>query len=104
MKIRNSRLRHGHAPGHVRETFCAAVHEFLNWKQNQAEPMVEHEVNYEPHLISISRACTLVWNCTDIAPGVFQELRDGTQLELKSSTYAACARAMHAAILSRLAA
>jgi hypothetical protein len=104
MKIRNARLRHGHASGHVRETFCAAVDAFLNWKPGQAEPMVEYEVNYEPHLIPISRACTLVWNCTDIAPSVLvQELCDDAQLEMKSSTYAACARAIHAAILSRIA-
>jgi hypothetical protein len=105
MKIRNARLRHGHAPGHVRETFGDAVDAFLNWKPGEAEPVVEYEVNYEPNLISISRACTLVWNCTDIAPGeLFRELRDDGQLEIKSLTYAACARAMHAAILSRLAA
>jgi hypothetical protein len=66
---------------------------------------VEHEINYEPHQISISRACTLLWNCTDVAPGMlFRALRDDAQLEMKSSTYAACARAMHEAILSRLAA
>lgn len=105
MQIRNPRLRHGHAPGHVRETFCEAVDAFLNWKPGQAEPMVEYEVNYEPQLIPISRACTLVWNCTDIAPGVLvQELRDDAQFEMKSLTYAACARAMHAAIILRLAA
>jgi hypothetical protein len=76
MKIRNARLRHGHAPGHARETFCNAVGEFLSWKPGDAEPMVEYEVDYEPHLISISRACTLLWNCTDIAPGLlFYALR-----------------------------
>jgi hypothetical protein len=104
MKVRNARLRHGHAPGHVRETFTNAVDQFLNWKPGEAEPVVEHEVNYEPCSIPISRACTLVWNCTDIAPGdlVF-ELRNDAQLEIKSPTYAACARAMHTAIRSRLA-
>ncbi|QHO76289.1 hypothetical protein ACH79_30480 [Bradyrhizobium sp. CCBAU 051011] len=102
MTVHNARLRHGHAPGHVRETFSNAVDQFLNWKPGEAEPVVEYEVNYEPHSISISRACTLVWNCTDIAPGdlVSDLLNDNVQL--KSRTYAACARAMHAAILLRL--
>jgi hypothetical protein len=104
MDVQNTSLQHGHAPGHVRETFTNAVDEFLNWKPGEAEPLVEYEVNYEPRSIPISRACTLVWNCTDIAPGylVF-ELRNDAQLEMKSSTYAACARAMYAAIRSRLA-
>jgi hypothetical protein len=94
MKIHNARLRHGHAPGHVRETFSNAVDEFLNWKPDEPEPVVEYEVNYEPHSIPISRACTLVWNCTDIAPGDLVDKLCNEQLELKSRTYAACARAM----------
>jgi hypothetical protein len=104
MKVHNARLRHGHAPGHVRDTFVNAVDEFLNWKPGEAEPTVDYEVNYKSRPIPISRASTLVWNCTDIAPGdlVF-ELRNDAQLEIRSSTYAACARAMHAEIRSRLA-
>jgi hypothetical protein len=104
MKVHNARLRHGHAPGHVRETFTNAVDEFLNWKPGGAEPMVEYEVNYEPHSIPISRACTLVWNCTDIVQGdLVSDLLNEAELEIKSRTYAACARAMHAEIRSRLA-
>lgn len=100
--IRNPRLRHGHAPGHVRETFAEAVGLFLRWRRGQAEPMVDHEVNYELVSVPISRACTLVWNCSDIMPGdLFFDLRN-EDLEMKSSTYAACARAMYAAIQSRL--
>jgi hypothetical protein len=50
MKVQNARLRHGHAPGHVRDTFVNAVDEFLNWKPGEAEPVVEFEVNYEPRM------------------------------------------------------
>jgi hypothetical protein len=102
MTVHNARLRHGHAPGHVRETFSNAVDQFLNWKPGEAEPAVEYEVNYEPRSILISRACTLVWNCTDIAPGDLVSDLLNDELEMKSRTYAACARAMHAAIRSRL--
>jgi hypothetical protein len=102
--VRNARLRHGHAPGHVRETFTNAVDEFLNWKPGDPEPVVEHEVNCEPRPIPISRACTLVWNCTDIVPGdLVSDLLNDAELEIKSRTYAACARAMHAQIRLRLA-
>ena len=100
--VRNTRLRHGQAPGHVRKTFCNAVEAYINWRLGQSEPTVEYEVNYEPQQIPISRACTLVWNCTDIMPGdCYYSLRD--DLDLKSSTYAAVARAMHVAIGLRLA-
>jgi hypothetical protein len=103
MKLYNARLRHGHAPGHVRDTFMNAVDEFFDWKPGEAEPVVEHEVNYEPHLIPISRACTLVWNCTDIAPGYVVDRLCNEELNIKSRTYAACARAIYADIRSRLA-
>ena len=63
MNVYNIGLRQGHAPVHVRETFVKAVDEFL---PGEAEPVVEHEVNREPRPIPISRACTLVWNCTDV--------------------------------------
>jgi hypothetical protein len=88
-------LRHGHAPGHVRETALAAFEAWLDWDGKGAEPTVEYEIHYEPHDIPISRACKLVWNCTDIVPGeVFDELTRGTYLEIKRQTYAACARAI----------
>ena len=91
---------HGHAPGHVRETFCNAVDAFVAWRPGEPEPMVDFEIGYVPHPIPISKACTLVWNCTDIIPGcAFDRLRD-EQLEMKRCTYAACARAMHTAPLT----
>jgi hypothetical protein len=103
MKIRNPRLHAGHAGHHVRDTFCDAVYEFTDWKKGDPEPVVEYQVNYEPHEILISRACTLVWNCTDVIPGhLFRLLCDDHGLEVRAQTYAACARAMHVAIKARL--
>ena len=103
MTVSNARLRQGHAPGHVRETFCNAVEAWLRWRPDEPEPVVEYEINYEPHLIPISRACTLVWNCNDIVPGDVADTLCNEQLGMKSRTYAACARAMFADIRSRLA-
>jgi hypothetical protein len=96
------KLRYGHAPGHVRDTFLAAVEAFMDWDGKGSEPTVEYEIHYEPHQIPISRACGLVWNCTDIIPGdVFDRLLD-EQLDIKRRTYAACARAMRSQIQSHL--
>ena len=87
---------HSHGVGTARAV------QIFKWRLGQSEPTVEYEVNYAPQLIPISRACTLVWNCTDIMPGdYYYSLRD--DLDLKSSTYAAVARAMHASIGLRLA-
>lgn len=102
MNVRNPKLRRGHAPGHVRDTFCDAVDAFLGWQDGEPEPCVEFEIHYVAHAIVISRACTLVWNCTDIVPGMLiAELRDHG-LEIKRATYAACARAMHAEIRAQI--
>ena len=69
----------------------------MGWNPSEPEPTVEHEVDYLPREIPISKACTLVWNCTDIMPGIdYRELRE--VLDIKRQTYAACARAMLAAI------
>jgi len=37
------RLRNGHAPGHVRETFCNAIEAFMAWNDSGPEPTVEYE-------------------------------------------------------------
>jgi hypothetical protein len=93
------KLRHGHAPGHFRDAFCDAVEAFNQWDGTGAEPMVDFEVNYQPKRITISEACGLVWNCTDIMPSaVVDRLRD---LGIKSNTYAAGARAMRQWIADR---
>jgi hypothetical protein len=87
------RLRYGHAPGHVRDTFISAIEAFIGWNGEGEEPTVEFEVNYVPRQISLTKACGLVWNCTDIMPGTyFDWLAD--YVDAKRRTYAACARAM----------
>ena len=64
------------------------------------EPTVAFEVDYQETQIPISRACTLVWNCTDIVPdALFIMVTEGAGLdEVRSRSYAACARAMRAHI------
>lgn len=92
------KLRNGHAPGHFRDTFLAAVEAFTSWKHGEPEPTVQHEIRYEAHAVPISRACGLLWNCTDIMPAwELKELR-GAGLDIGLNTYAACARAMLRAI------
>ncbi len=93
------KLRWGHAPGHVRETACEAFEAWLEWDGTGAEPMVTYEIHYEPHQITLSRACGLVWNCTDIVPGsLFDRVQEeakppfSDELVIKTRTYAACAR------------
>jgi hypothetical protein len=89
------KLRNGHAPGHVRETFANAVEAYVAWNGRDPEPTVEYEINYVPRQIPISRACGLVWNCTDIVGGItFDWLNGHLDGAIKRRTYAACARAM----------
>ncbi|MCA1530797.1 hypothetical protein [Bradyrhizobium yuanmingense] len=87
MHVRNARLRLGHAPGHIREAFNNAFEVWLHWKPGEPEPVVEFEINREPSSIPISRACTLVWNCTDTAPGDIAHALRREGLEMKSTTY-----------------
>lgn len=100
------KLKYGHAPGHVRETAGAAFHAWCDWNGDGAEPTVQYEINYVPHEIPISRACGLVWNCTDIVPGltyrvVLEALEGHPNRTPKRQTYAACARAILEDIQSR---
>ncbi len=98
-----------HAPEHIRDTACAAFEAWAEWDGFKPEPTVVYEVHYEPHQISISRACGLVWNCTDIVPGsLFDVLQETAQSRLRSyepvikrRTYAACARSIIADIKNR---
>jgi hypothetical protein len=91
-----SKYKGGHAPGHYRDCFERAVEAFMKWKGRGPEPMVEFEINYVPTKISVSQACGLLWNCTDILPGwIVDEIEE---LGLKSRTYAAGARAMRRSI------
>lgn len=62
-------------------------------------------MGYEPRQLPLSKACGLVWRCTDIVPsgefdllqGKLQSLNYG-ETELRRRTYAACAQAMAGAV------
>jgi hypothetical protein len=101
-EVKMPKLRHGHAPGYVRETFDAAIYAFCEWGDGDPEPTVTYEINYVPHEIPLTRACGLVWNCTDIIRGsLFDQLAEHLEcqsLEPRRRTYGACAQAMLAAI------
>jgi hypothetical protein len=58
------------------------------------EPLVEFEVNFEPRPIPISKACGLVWNCSDILPGNVRDILIEHDIVPGRRTYAAAARAM----------
>jgi hypothetical protein len=92
--------RGGHYPGHVRETFADAIEAYVRWQPNEPEPMVDFEVNYEARQIPISKACGLVWNCSDIMPSLLWSIVERTDLleDVRHRTYGAVARAMHARI------
>jgi hypothetical protein len=88
-------LRNGHAPGHVREVFLSAIDAYRAWEAGQPEPTVGFEKSYVRGDIPISKACTLVWNCTDIMPSLAVFELELAGFEIKRRTYAACARALH---------
>jgi hypothetical protein len=92
-------MTHGHAPGHIRDTFLEAVEAYVNWSAGDQPPSVTREIRYEPHQISLADACRLVWNCTDVLPGhAFNTLTRDCELAIQRQTYAAAARAMLAAL------
>jgi hypothetical protein len=92
------KLRFGHAGGHIRDTFIAAIGAFHEWGDGEPEPMVEFEINYKPIQISISKACGLFWNCTDILPGGDVYALELRGIEPKRRTYAGAAHALLDAI------
>jgi hypothetical protein len=101
------KLRNGHAGGYIREAALDAFIAWMDWDGTSPEPTVEYEIKYEPHRISISRACGLVWNCTDIVPGdVFRDLQSDLEdagHAVKRQTYGACAQAILSDLKQRAA-
>jgi hypothetical protein len=87
----------------VRQTFLAAIEQLYHWRDGEPEPVVKFEVNYEPVEIPISRACTLVWNCTDVLLGLEVGIAREAGLKFKLTSYAGVARAMLRAIRKRKA-
>lgn len=83
-----------HAPGHVRDMFREAIEAYVHWNSGEPEPTVEYEFHYEPQQITLSQACGILWNCSDILPRSDFEWLERCGLELKRQTYAAAAQAM----------
>ena len=80
----------GPAKGHVREAFLDATLAYIDWEAGDPEPTVD----FEGRLIPISRACGIVWNCSDILPNGAVDTLDGCGIDLSRRTYAAAARAL----------
>jgi hypothetical protein len=74
------------------------------WRRGQPEPTVDLEAHYEPRPVTFTKACGLLWNCTDILPGREFDAVIDCKLEPQRRTYAAVARAIAAAIKDKLAA
>jgi hypothetical protein len=90
----NLRRRNGHYGGHVRDMFLEAVEVFHDWEDGKPEPTVNFEVHYEPRQITISKACGLLWNCSDILPRQAVDTLEWCGIYLDRRTYASAARAM----------
>lgn len=90
----------GHAPGHLRDAFEAAVEAYESWNDGEPEPIVK--VGYDETPMTISKICGLVWNCSDIMPWMLCRdiddlLPSGHECGARS-TYAQGARHMKAMI------
>ncbi len=95
--------RGGHCPGHIRDTFLAALDAYAEWENGEPEPTIEHEVGRMPRTVTLSQACGLVWNCSDILPSHAVSTVEMIDLNVQRRTYAAVARAMRERINKHLA-
>jgi hypothetical protein len=77
---------------------CWLSRTYLAWEKGEPEPTVDFEVRHEARPITISQACGMVWNCSDILPSGAVASVDGCGLELNRRTYAAAAGALLPAI------
>ena len=93
----------GHVGGHVRNMFLDAVDAYLAWEEGEPEPTVDFEVRFVARPITISRACGIVWNCSDILPSGAVDSCESCGIELGRRTYAPAARALLAAIKDQVA-
>jgi hypothetical protein len=84
----------GHAGTHVQDVFLSAIDAYMDWESGEPEPTVD----FVTRPIPISRACGIVWNCSDILPSGAVDALDQCGIELNRRTYAAAARALSAAI------
>jgi hypothetical protein len=90
--------RGGHAPGHLREAFCAAVDAYAAWEAD--DPIPEVEVGYNEVPMRIDDVFGLMWNCTDVMPGILgQQIGDLARLGHPAwGSYGQGARLMRALI------
>jgi hypothetical protein len=93
---------HQHYPGHLRFIFEEAIEAYSQWNEGDPQPTVTYEVHYQPEEIPISRACGLVWNCTDILPSSEVSALGLCGIEMKTRTYAAAAHSLLEAIKLQL--
>ena len=87
-----------HYSSQVRHAFLAALESYANWNDGP-----EPTIKYRRQQMPISAVCGLVWNCTDTLPGeAWDTLRNVnlTDEVVKTSTYAAAARALRPRILA----
>ena len=82
-----SAARGGHAPGDLREAFFHALEAFASWEDGEPEPSVELREQDVP----ISRVFGLMWNCSDILPGIAVYSLEDVGIE-GCRTYGAAAR------------
>jgi hypothetical protein len=89
--------RGGHAPGDLRDAFCAAVDAYQDWDEGEPEPTVEVRDRQLP----ISQIFGLLWDCKDILPSIVYDQVCAffrREDEPRRQTYAAAARAMKYAV------
>jgi hypothetical protein len=79
----------GHFPGHLREDFGNAVDAYESWNDDEPEPTVEE--------MPISKVFGKLWNCSDILPSGIVSSLENCDVEIKSRTYGAAARALREA-------
>jgi hypothetical protein len=95
----------GHLASHLRETFLEAADAFVRWDGRGAEPTVLLDDEFGSRQITLSAACGLVWNCTDILPGSeYAHLKDCLEKRLIGGSYGAAAHAIHSWLGDRIAA
>ena len=84
--------RGGHAPGDVRDAFLEAIDAHQAWQDGEPEPTVD----LRDQAVPISRVCGLLWNCSDVLPGVaatqLRDLLTGREGDRRVSPYATAAR------------
>jgi hypothetical protein len=95
----SGRRKSGHGPGHIREAFCDAGDAFVVWVdsgRSGPEPTVTVG-SHEPHEMTLSRACGLLWNCSDNFRAVSRSSHAGPARSRRSAPTPA-ARAMRAVL------